>query len=107
MPENQYHEPPGELSAEVRTFARMIQSLIEEAEAIDWYEQRLDVEQDEEARKIMANAQGEEFKHFAMDLEFLLRRKEKWRIACRGVLFQDGDIVELGEKAEEAEDAAG
>jgi hypothetical protein len=104
---DQYHEPPEELSAETRTFARMIQSLIEESEAIDWYEQRLDVERDAEARAIMENAQQEEFKHFAMDLEFLLRRKEKWRIACRGVLFRDGDIVELGEKAEEAEDAAG
>ena len=106
MPENQYHEPPDELTAETRTFARMIQSLIEEAEAIDWYEQRLDVEQDTDARAIMANAQQEEFKHFAMDLEFLLRRKKKWQIACKGVLFHQGDIVELGEKAEEAENEA-
>jgi hypothetical protein len=104
MPENQYHEPPEELSADTRTFARMIQSLIEEAEAIDWYEQRLDVEQNADARAIMANAQQEEFKHFAMDLEFLLRRKKKWQIACKGVLFHKGDIVELGEKAERAED---
>jgi hypothetical protein len=104
---DQYHEPPEELSAETRTFARMIQSLIEEAEAIDWYEQRLDVEQDTQARAIMENAQEEEFKHFAMDLEFLLRRKEKWRIACRGVLFREGDIVELGERAEDAEHGAG
>ena len=103
----QYHEPPEELSAEARTIARIITSLTEEAEAIGWYEQRLDVETDPEARAIMENAQQEEFKHFAMDLEFLLRRKEKWRIACQGVLFQKGDIVELGEKAEEAEDEAG
>ncbi len=100
---DQYHEPPEELSGETRTFARMIQSLIEEAEAIGWYEQRLDVEEDAAARGIMANAQQEEFKHFAMDLEFLLRHKAKWRIACEGVLFHDGDIVELGEQAEEAE----
>jgi uncharacterized protein len=106
VPESQYHEPPDELSPETRTFARMIQSLIEEAEAIDWYEQRLDIEPDPDARAIMQNAQQEEFKHFAMDLEFLLRRKDKWRIACRGVLFQGSDIVELGEKAEEAEDKA-
>ena len=52
----------------------------------------------------MANAQQEEFKHFAMDLEFLLRTKAKWKVACKGVLFQEGDIVELGERAEEAED---
>jgi len=99
-----YHEPPDELSAQTRTFARMIQALIEEAKAIDWYEQRLDVDPDGDAKAIMENAQQEEFKHFAMDLEFLLRRKEKWRVACKGVLFNDGDIVELGEKAEEAED---
>ncbi len=106
MPENQYHEPPDELSAATRTFARMITSLTEEAEAIGWYEQRISVEKDDDARAIMENAQQEEFKHFAMDLEYLLRRKEKWRIACEGVLFHDGDIVELGEKAEEAEDDA-
>ena len=69
-----------------------------------WYEQRLDVEKDADAKAIMENAQQEEFKHFAMDLEFLLRQKAKWRVACKGVLFHDGDIVELGEKAEEAED---
>ena len=106
MPENQYHEPPEELSQETRTFARMITSLTEEAEAIGWYAQRLALEKDKDARAIMENAQAEEFKHFAMDLEFLLRRKKKWRVACEGVLFHDGDIVELGEKAEEAEDDA-
>jgi len=73
---DQYHEPPSELPAEVRTFARMIASLVEEAEAIGWYEQRMAVESDPEARAIMANAQKEEFKHFGMDLEFLLRRRE-------------------------------
>ena len=43
---DQYHEPPNELSEETRTFARMIVSLIEEAEAINWYEQRIAVEKD-------------------------------------------------------------
>jgi uncharacterized protein len=97
----QYHEPPGELSAKTRTFARMIASLIEEAEAIGWYEQRLSLEKDRDARAIMRNAQKEEFKHFGMDLEFLLRRKQEWREIARGILFQPGDIVEHGEEAEE------
>ncbi len=97
----QYHEPPGELSARTRTFARMIASLIEEAQAIGWYEQRLSVEKDREARAIMRNAQKEEFKHFGMDLEFLLRRKKEWREIAQGILFQPGDIVEHGEEAEE------
>jgi hypothetical protein len=99
---DQYHEPPEELPANVRTFARLCASLTEEAEAIGWYEQRLAVEADDEARAIMADAQGEEFKHFSMDLEFLLRRTPKWREIAQGVLFADGDIVEHAEAAEAA-----
>ncbi len=76
---DQYHEPPEELSEETRTFARMCASLTEEAEAIGWYEQRLSVERDPEAAAVMTDAMGEEYKHFAMDLEFLLRRKPRWR----------------------------
>jgi hypothetical protein len=104
MPTDQYHEPPDELSAEVRTFVRMITSLQEETEAIGWYEQRISVEPDAEARSIMENAQQEEFKHFAMDLEWLTRRNVKWRVALQNVLFKDGDIVALGEHAEEEVD---
>jgi hypothetical protein len=103
---DQYHEPPEELSPEARTFARMIASLTEEAEAIGWYDQRIALEPDDEARAIMKNAQQEEFKHFAMDLEFLLRRTPKWKAAMEKVLFTDGDIVEEGEEAEEAADEA-
>jgi uncharacterized protein len=99
---DQYHEPPSELSNEVRTFARMITSLGEEAEAISWYEQRISVEKDKEARAIMENAQEEEFKHFAMDLEYLLRKKDKWRKTMQAVLFVKGDIVKNGKKGEEA-----
>jgi uncharacterized protein len=96
---DQYHEPANELPQETRTFARMIASLTEEAEAIGWYEQRLAVEPNAQARAIMANAQGEEFKHFGMDLEFLLRQKPKWRVALQDILFKEGDIVEHGEEA--------
>ena len=97
---DQYHEPPEELPAATRTFARLCASLTEEAEAIGWYEQRLAVETDPEALAVMRDAQGEEFKHFAMDLEFLLRRTPAWREIAQGVLFQPGDIVEHGEQAE-------
>jgi hypothetical protein len=97
---DQYHEPPEELPAATRTFARLCASLTEEAEAIGWYEQRLAVEKDPEALAVMRDAQGEEFKHFAMDLEFLLRRTPVWREIARGILFQAGDIVEHGEEAE-------
>ena len=93
---DQYHEPPEELSAETRTFARIIVSLTEEAEAINWYEQRISVEKDKDAKAIMENAQQEEFKHFGMDLEFLLRKKDKWRTTLKEILFTTGDIVKLG-----------
>jgi hypothetical protein len=99
---DQYHEPPHELPEETRTFARMIASLTEEAEAINWYEQRLAVEKDKTARSIMHSAQHEEFKHFGMDLEFLLRQKPEWGKILKGILFQGGDIVKHGEKAEES-----
>ena len=102
MPTDQYHEPPGDLSADTRTFARVIASLQEEAEAIGWYEQRMSIETNDEARRIMEHAQREEFLHFSMDLEFLARRKDKWRLAPQQILFKQGDIVELAEQAENA-----
>ncbi len=101
MPTEQYHEPVAELSQEVRTFARMIQSMIEEADAINWYEQRISVEKNKDAKAIMMNAQKEEFKHFSMDLEFLLRQKEHWRTMVKNVVLQSGDIVSNAEKAED------
>ncbi|MGH2501243.1 MAG: hypothetical protein ACRDID_01885 [Ktedonobacterales bacterium] len=102
---DQYHEPASELSAETRTFARVIVSLSEEAEAINWYEQRISVEKNSEAREIMQNSQEEEFKHFGMDLEFLLRQKPIWRATLQRILFTSGSIVALGEKGEQAGEA--
>jgi hypothetical protein len=101
---DQYHEPPEELPQETRTFARMCLSLIEEAEAINWYEQRLAVEKNGAARAIMEDAQKEEFKHFGMDLEFLLRAKPQWRAVLKEILFTRGDIVKRGEAGEEKAD---
>ena len=105
MPTEQYHEPPEELPDDVRTFARMCTSLIEEAEAINWYAQRLAIERDSAAAAIMRDAQNEEFKHFSMDLEYLLRRAPRWRTVAQRILFQPGDILEHGEEGEEAVDA--
>jgi uncharacterized protein len=102
MPTEQYHEPPADLPAEVRTYARICTSMTEEAEAIGWYTQRLALEPDPEARAIMEAAQEEEFLHFCMDLEFLLRRTPKWRAAARRILLTEGSIVEAGDEAEEA-----
>ncbi len=100
----QYHEPANELSQEIRSFARMIASLTEEAEAIGWYEQRMSLEHDASASAIMRDAQKEEFKHFSMDLEWLLRKQPVWREIAQGILFKKGDIVEHGEASEEKAD---
>jgi uncharacterized protein len=97
----QYHEPPRELPDKTRTFARMIVSLTEEADAINWYEQRMALEKDKTARAIMQNAQKEEMKHFSMDLEWLLRNNPLWREIAQGVLFTTGDIVKEGDESEE------
>jgi uncharacterized linocin/CFP29 family protein len=89
---DQYHEPPDELPAETRTFARLCASLTEEAEAIGWYEQRLAVEPDSDARAIMRDAQGEEFRHFSMDLA----RAENVAV-CHG--FDPGGIAGITQAA--------
>jgi hypothetical protein len=97
---DQYHEPPEELPAETRTFARMCANLTEEAEAIGWYEQRIALEPDANSRAIMVDSRGEEFKHFSMDLEFLFRQNPQWRETARGILFTDGNIVDNAETSE-------
>jgi hypothetical protein len=107
MGTEQYHEPPEELPDDVRTFARMCTSLIEEAEAIGWYAQRLALERDSAAAAIMRDAQNEEFKHFSMDLEFLLRTTPTWREVAQRILFQPGDILEHGEEGEQAVEGGG
>lgn len=101
MPTNQYHEPVNDLRDETRTFARVIVSLIEEADAINWYEQRTCVEKDDQAREIMQHAQQEEMIHFGLDLAFLLRKKPTWEKVLKNILFKEGNLVELAESAEE------
>lgn len=98
---DQYHEPAHDLTEETRTMARMMASLTEEIEAINWYQQRISVEKDAEAKAIMQDAQHEEFKHFGMDLEFLLRKMPKWRITLESILFKSGDILKHAEKGEQ------
>jgi uncharacterized protein len=97
-----YHEPASELSEQTRTFACMIVSMIEESDAITWYEQRISLERDQSARAIMEDAQHEECPHFVMDLEWLSRHTPKWKVALQQVLFRAGDITENKERGEGA-----
>ena len=61
-----------------------------------------DFGKDADAVAILEDSMGEEFKHFSMELEFLLRKTPKWRKTAEGILFTKGDIVKHGEAAEEA-----
>ncbi len=98
---DQYHEPPEEMSSKSRTVVRVITSMIEEAEAISWYQQRMDLEKDKDVLAILNDAQQEEFKHFGMELEYLLRKMPAWQVIMKAILFQPGDIVENGKKGEQ------
>jgi len=97
---DQYHEPAAELPEKTRTFARLCASLTEEAEAIGWYEQRMSVEPDREARAIMHDSRARSSSTSAWTWSSSCRTP-LWREIAQGILFQEGDIVEHGEEAEE------
>ncbi len=84
-----YHEPVSELSAQTRDMHRAIVSLMEELEAVDWYNQRVDACQDEELKKILAHNRDEEKEHAAMVLEWIRRRDPTFDKELRDVLFTD------------------
>lgn len=69
-----YHEPLEELSAETRDMHRAIVSLMEELEAVDWYNQRVDACKDQELRKILGHNRDEEKEHAAMLMEWIRRK---------------------------------
>ena len=80
----------------------MCKSLSEEAEATGWYVQRISVEPDVEARAVMDDSMGEEFKHFSMELEFHAATYTEVARNSRRHPSKTGDIVKRGEAAEEA-----
>jgi ferritin-like protein len=82
-----YHEPYNELSDESRDMHRAIISLMEELEAIDWYNQRVDVCQGEELKAILAHNRDEEKEHAAMVLEWILRRDKGFDKELKAYLF--------------------
>ena len=82
-----YHEPIEELSDETRDMHRAITSLMEELEAVDWYNQRVDACKDEELKAILAHNRDEEKEHAAMVLEWIRRRDETLDKELRDYLF--------------------
>ena len=88
-----YHEPVGELSDQCRDFHRAIVSLMEELEAIDWYNQRVDACKDDELRGILAHNRDEEMEHAAMVLEWIRRRSPAFDKELRDYLFTDKPLT--------------
>ena len=95
---SEYHEPVGELSGETRNIVRALNSLKEEIEAINWYQQRADVCKDEELKRVLEHNRDEEIEHATMALEWLRRNMDKWDDALKTYLFTKEDIVSIEEK---------
>ena len=98
-----YHEPVEEISDQTREFTRALNSLKEEIEAIDWYQQRADVTKDENLKKILLHNRNEEIEHACMALEWLRRHMDGWEEQLKLYLFSEGEITELEEEQEEGE----
>lgn len=93
----EFHEPVEVLSKATRNYIRAINSLKEEFEAVDWYQQRIDGATDEQLQQILAHNRDEEMEHACMSLEWLRRNMPGWDHALRTYLFTEGNILELEE----------
>jgi ferritin-like protein len=92
------HEPADKLSPETIEFHRAVVSLMEELDAIDWYNQRAEACGDSELRKILQHNRDEEIEHAVMALEWIRRNSSKFDEALRTYLFTTGDITAIEEK---------
>ncbi len=97
-----YHEPPSELTSQTRDYVRALNSLKEEIEAVDWYQQRIDAAGDEQLKSILAHNRDEEMEHACMMIEWLRRNQSGWNDELKTYLFTEGDITRL-EEAEEGD----
>jgi len=88
-----YHEPVEELSAETRDMHRAIVSLMEELEAVDWYNQRADASKDPALKAILVHNRDEEKEHAAMLLEWIQRKDLRFSGQMKEFLFSEKPIV--------------
>jgi ferritin-like protein len=88
-----YHEPVEQLSTQTRDMHRAITSLMEELEAVDWYNQRVDACSDPDLKAILAHNRDEEKEHAAMVLEWIRRRDPRFDKELRDYLFTDKQIA--------------
>lgn len=90
-----FHEPTEELSTETRDFIRALNSLKEEIEAVDWYQQRVDGCSDKQLKKILQHNRDEEIEHACMALEWLRRNMSGWDKNMKKYLFTSKDITKV------------
>jgi ferritin-like protein len=88
-----YHEPVDKLSPETMDMHRAIISLMEELEAVDWYNQRVDACTDPDLKAILAHNRDEEKEHAAMVLEWIRRRDPRFDHELKDTLFKTGPIT--------------
>jgi ferritin-like protein len=105
MATDQWHESTEQLTEATRNMTRAINSLKEELEAIDWYQQRVDASTDEALKRILAHNRDEEKEHAAMVLEWIRRHDAKFDQVLRTYLFTDGQEITQVEKEAEAKKA--
>ena len=99
-----FHEDPEVLKTETKDRHRAIVSLMEELEAVDWYDQRVEGATDGELRAVLAHNRDEEKEHAAMTLEWLRRRDAGWAKQLKNYLFTDKPILEVEEAIDAAEE---
>lgn len=97
-----YHEPYDLLPVETRDLHRALWSVIEELEAVDWYQQRVVATSDAELRAVLEHNRDEEIEHAIMGLEYLRRTNKVFDEQMRIYLFSKGEITEVEEAAERA-----
>jgi hypothetical protein len=96
MSSEEYHEPLSSLDEETLDMHRALMSLVEELEAVDWYQQRVAATGNEELRHILAHNRDEEKEHAAMVLEWLRRHDAHLDRQLRTYLLTDGEITQIG-----------
>lgn len=87
------HEPAGQLSPQTIDMHRAIVSLIEELEAVDWYQQRVDACRDPELKAILAHNRDEEKEHAAMVLEWIRRNDPRFSKELKDYLFTEKPLA--------------
>src|SRR4051794_2564189 len=101
------HEPAEVLGPEIINQHRAIVSLMEELEAIDWYDQRVKATDDPTLAAVLAHNRDEEKEHAVMTLEWLRRHDPVLDEHLRTYLFTDKPITKIEVEAEAEMGGAG